>query len=393
MNVFFKYLLIQIIFTNVYNNVYSTELSNNQSDISQSVIFINGYMCDTTSSISDSLISQQQNINNIYKPSITDYIQNKYKDRIRIIDEKKYVSLTIEEICECVNLYNKYINTKQKIDNFNCKLNLISQEITSLESEVKLKKNNNIDDSEFLNEYITNSLKNTIDYQVNLKKLISSVIDKLNNFNKSLTKNITRININEYLKIANKLLQNNKNEPKIIYENYIDKFRREIDFSYANNGEYNFSDNLKSFRIAHNNLIKLLNNNLVNINNKVNNIVDNITQEMKQDNYFIFTVNKYNCRKNYLINEINILKSDFKNSYDVMTNWEVNFPLSIDVNSCKKILIDKLESYNKRLINNPLSKLKQIFQKDIIFNCNNKENIEKFQSKIDEINSIIIHLE
>ena len=402
MNILLKCLLLQTIFVNTYTNVYSVESFYNSSETSHSCVIINRYIYDTMSSSSSVLSDSQQydinNMNNIYNPNIEDYIQNKYKDRIEIINEKKYVGLTIEELCKCIDLNDKYINTKQKIDNFHCKLKLISQEITSLEANVKLKKNenNNTNSSEFLKKYITNSLKNTIDYQVNLRKLISSVINKLNNLKESVTENNIKESIDKYYKITSELLQDNHNGTRNLYKNYIDKLCREIDFSYSNNKECElnnkqlFNNNLlKDFKVAHDNFIEALNNNLKNINIKISTIVDNILQEMKQNSCFIFTVDKYNCRKNYLINEIYNLTSDFKNHYDIMTNLEVKIPLRTEIKSYESILLNKLELYEKRLITNPLSKLKQILQKDIIFNCNNKENIEKFQKKMNKIQVLV----
>ena len=401
MNVLFKYLLLQITFMNTCTNVCSIESFYHSSDTSQSALFINGHLDNTTNSVNSTDTSPQNSVNNIYKPHITDYIQNKYKDRIKIIDGEKFVYLTIEEICKCINLHDKYIDTKRKIDDFYYKLNLISQQVLSIESELRLKKdkNNNINNSEFLKEYVTNSLKNTIDYQVNLIKLINSVINKLNDLNKLVTENKIKENIDKYLEIAIELLTDNHDGSKNLYESYIDKFCREIDFSYSNNDKYKSNNEqifnqylLKDFRIAHDNFIKSLNNNIININNKISNIVSDTIYEMKQNNDFIFTIDKYNCRKNHLINEINILISDFKSYYDIMTNWVVNIQLSMDVKSCSKILLDKLESYKKRLSTNPLLKLQHILQKNIIFNCDNKENVERFQNKINEIKGLVINI-
>lgn len=396
MKILFKYLLLQSIFISSNTSVNSMEESQCSLPVNtENFSFIHCYMYSNCNNNSNTMNSNSNEGNNIYKPSIMNFIQNEYKDNIEIIDEQRYIKLPIQELCKHLNIYDKYNVMKKRINTFYYNLKEISQKIEFLEIELKKNKDINKINNDYLKKYIKNSLQNTIDYQTNLVKFVNSIIEKLNNLNKSSSENNIEKNIDNYLKIVNKLLTYDLNNTKNLYENCVDKFRREIDLSMSDNNEYKLKNKsqynkllLNTFHSAHNNVITLLNRNLKNINNKITNIENNIIQDMQNNNYFIFTVDKYNVRKNYLLDEINSLISNKMNCYNTNFDFIISIPFDSDINSCKEIVLNKLKLYEKRLTNDAIIKLNYILQKEIIFKSSNEKIISETNNKINEIRKI-----
>ena len=389
MKILFKFLLIQTVFINIHNNVYSMEPFYQLSDVTCGSLLINDCLHNIACNINNIENSQQYNI---YNPNIMHFIQNKYQNNIEIIDGQKYIKLPIQKICKYLNLYDKYNDIKNRVDKFFSNLNDILQEVQILESELKTNKNNSKVNFDYLKKYIKDSLQNIINYQTNLVKVIHSIISRLNNLKELSSKNNIEETLNNYLRITSELLVYDENSNNDLYKNCIDKFCREIDLYYYDNEEHKLKYKskyneilLNNFYNAHDNLIKFLNRNLNNISNKINSIENNIIQDMQRNNHFILTVDKYNFRKNYLLDEINSLVYDAKNCYNINFNFIVVIPFYSDINSCNEIVLRELDSYENILTNNAIFRLNHILQKEVIFNCNDEKIIKRAYDKIEEI--------
>ena len=369
MNILFKYLLLKTVILNICANTYSME------DLSS---FISNYsIVDYSYNITDSSNSNNNNTDNIYHPNILNFIQNKSKERVEIINGQQYIHLTLEEICKYTNTDNKYKNIKSKINSFHSTLNWILNKIKLLEVELKKDKLKYKSDINYVEKYINNSLQDTINYQKELIVFLKNIKEQLNTLYNITSETNVEENINEYIKIANKLLvYNNIKQPS--YEYYLDIFNNTIE-KYNKDAKYL----IKEFKDAHSNLIKRIDKNLNSIIKKTKSITNIIINNMQENKYFIFIIDKYKCRSNFLINELNNMINNDSNTCDNMCyTYSINKEHN---NLCRENVLLHLEHYKKKLITDQVIKIQELFKKKLLFNSTNTKIIAEAQNIIEEI--------
>ena len=290
--------------------------------------------------------------------------------------------MTLEEICKYTNTYNKYKKINSKLDSFHSVLNWILNKIKLLEVELKKDKENN-NNINYLKKYVTDSLHDTINYQKEFIVFLKNTKEQLNNLYNITSETNIEENINEYIKIANKLLvYDNIKQPS--YEFYLDIFSNTID-RYDKESDKSNKYLIENFKYAHDNLMKKIDKNLNNIINKTKSITNIIINNMQENKYFIFSIDKYKCRSNFLINELTNIINNANNICDTMY-----YTCSISINKeyndlCKENVLLRLEHYKKRLITDQIIAIQELFKKKLIFNSTNAEIITKAQNIIEEI--------
>ena len=432
MNVLLKVILLQLIILNTHIEIYSMESSSNLQNSSSfpNMLYYNNYQYNTSnanynttsnyntsndgtpsSSVLNSLFysnvidknseyypEYNTNVNylhnNIYDPSIFDYIRQKRKNITNIINEPgnepEFVLLDLNKLCS-VNkeIYDKYLNLKKKVDKSTSSINKCISNISEIENKYR-NSCSTIHTRTQSNErvqYVTNALNNIIiDKQAQINNM-TEVIKQLTNIQSMATTYNINGCIEEYIRVSKLLLQYDILQDK--QESYIDLFNKKMEIFLQENKNLDRNDNKKvyalltNFNTEHSQFIEKVQNRINTKKKRIDNVIQHTINKMQNINSFIFIVDKDKCICNTLLEEIKDI-TDNINTKLLNHDTRIYFNEKDDT-IYEQMALHELTDMERILIKKPINSLLEILNKIVLFNSNDTKLINEADNIINNI--------